>query len=64
MEHYLTMRLLSYLSEYAKSTPIASPTMHMIDALRSGTTTRRAFWWKQDLFDIKDDNVLLREPEL
>jgi hypothetical protein len=35
------------------------PPQECIDALQSGATTRRAFWWKQDQLDVIDDNVNL-----
>jgi hypothetical protein len=54
MEDYLKMRR-SYLETYAKSTPTLQNCMN---ALRSGTTTRKSFWWKQDLFNNIEDNAL------
>lgn len=55
IEEYLQKRRL-YLENYAKSTPILQ---ECLDELRSGTTTRKAFWWKQDLYCIIEDNDLL-----
>jgi hypothetical protein len=55
IEEYLRKRRF-YLENYAKSTPILR---ECLDELRLGTTTRKAFWWKQDLYNIIEDNDLL-----
>jgi hypothetical protein len=57
-EYLITRRRSSYLEEYAKSTPILHECM---DALQPGTTSRKSFWGKQDLFNIIEDKNLLRE---